>query len=157
MFCLSCSRVLSRYFVISVKYRGRRAGRLRNNKKIQDRPRFIIHIPIDGLVSENNILVNASHWNTCSLCVNECQRKHLDYCYSRPMGVNVSNLIYVDRIHLRSPDQTLKGAEFCLPNARSICNKSRVISNFIDLDILAVTETWLRRNDYDDYPVQDIC
>ena len=74
----------------------------------------------------------------------ERQRNHLDYCYSRPMGVNVNNLIYVDRIHSRSPDQTLKRMEFCLLNARSICNKSRVIRNFIadyDLDILAVAET----------------
>ena len=143
-----------------LKYRGRRAGRLRKNKKAQNRRRFIIHIPTDYFVSENNILVNESHWNAGSLCVNESQRNHLDYCYTRPMGVNVNNLIYVDRIHSRSTDQPLKGVEFCLLNARSICNKSRVITNFIpdyDLDILAVTETWLRGNDYDDYFVQDIC
>ena len=73
---------------------------------------------------------------------------------------DVSNLIRVDRIHSRSPDQAMKGAEFRLLNARSISNKSRVIRNFIadyDLDVLTLTEPWLRGNDYDDYPVQDIC
>ena len=95
------------------------------------------------------------------LCADECERiNDLDCCYARPMGVNRNNLIYVDRIDSRSADRTSKGADFCLLNARSICNKSRIIQNFIadyDFDILAITETWLRGNEYDDYFIHDIC
>ena len=42
--------------------------------------------------------------------------------------------------------------DFALLNARSICNKSRVINDYIadyDFDIFAVTEIWLRGDDYD--------
>lgn len=50
--------------------------------------------------------------------------------------------------------------DFSLINSRSICNKSRIIQDFIidhDIDLLAVTETWLHGDNYDHYPVRDVC
>ena len=45
-------------------------------------------------------------------------------------------------------------------NSRSICNKSSLIKNFIadhDIDLCALTETWLRGDDSDLYNIRDIC
>ena len=75
-------------------------------------------------------------------------------------NVNTRNLTY---IKAASPLVDTTGSlclDFSLINSRSICNKSRLIQDFIadnDIDILAVTETWLRGDDYDNYPVRDAC
>ena len=45
-------------------------------------------------------------------------------------------------------------------NARSICNKSRLINDFIadhNIDLFALSETWLRGDDSDLYYIRDIC
>ena len=48
---------------------------------------------------------------------------------------------------------------FCLLNARSINNKALVIKDYVvenDIDILAVTETWLKPSD-DDHTIEELC
>ena len=50
--------------------------------------------------------------------------------------------------------------DFCLLNSRSICKKSRLINDFIadhNIDLFALTETWLCGDDSDLYYIRDIC
>ena len=61
---------------------------------------------------------------------------------------------------LRSKLSTIVPLDFCLLNARSICNKSRLINDFIadhNIDLFALSETWLRGDDSDLYYIRDIC
>ena len=107
-------------------FRGSRDGRNRN--------RFSLNIPV---------LQGAGH-----------QFAYHQYKYHHEHGVNQRNLsiINIDSHSKRTRDAKL---DFALLNARSICNKSRVINDYIadvyDFDIFAVTETWLRGDDYDQY------
>lgn len=50
--------------------------------------------------------------------------------------------------------------DFCLLNARSIRNKALLVKDYVvehDIDVLALTETWLDSSDKDDYYVSEIC
>jgi exonuclease III len=76
-------------------------------------------------------------------------------------NVKTGNLTYIKTVSpfINSTTGSLC-LDFSLINSRSICNKSRIIQDFIidhDIDILAVTETWLRGDEYDHYPVRDVC
>ena len=71
-------------------------------------------------------------------------------------GVNYKNLSYI-----RCTNNQQSGfvpIDFCLLNTRSINNKELVIKDYVverDIDILAVTETWLR--DDDKFSVAEVC
>ena len=75
-------------------------------------------------------------------------------------GVVRSNLI---SIPLRAPPEFVHRRQLCnftLVNARSIRNKTLMLNDFIvehDVDIFAITETWLRDSDFDDFFCSDIC
>ena len=50
--------------------------------------------------------------------------------------------------------------DFCLLNERSIKNKALVLKNYAvehDLDIFALTETWLQPGDRDNYTIAELC
>ena len=62
---------------------------------------------------------------------------------------NSANLITVPQKPCLSPPlcSTSKNLHFCLLNTRSIRNKAMAVKDFVvdnDIDILAMTETWLR-------------
>ena len=75
-------------------------------------------------------------------------------------GVVRSNLI---SIPLQAPLEFVQRRQLCnfaLVNARSIRNKTLMLNDFIvehDVDIFAITETWLRDSDFDDFFCSDIC
>ena len=75
-------------------------------------------------------------------------------------GVVRSNLI---SIPLRAPPEFVHRRQLCnfaLVNARSIRNKTLILNDFIvehDVDIFAITETWLRDSDFHDFFCSDIC
>jgi len=49
---------------------------------------------------------------------------------------------------------------FCLLNARSVINKTMTIKYFIvdnNIDIMSLTETWLKSGDTDDLTIRDLC
>ena len=53
-----------------------------------------------------------------------------------------------------------KHLDFCLWNVRSIRNKSLALKDYIvdhDLDLFAVTETWLRPGGIDNYHIEEFC
>ena len=53
-----------------------------------------------------------------------------------------------------------KSLKFAVLNTRSIRNKSLIVKDFIvdrDVDILALTETWLNSSDLDSQIIRDIC
>lgn len=71
----------------------------------------------------------------------------------------MNNLISVN-IKSTIPSLPYTLVNFCLVNSRSICNKSRIIQEMVrdsDFDMLALTETWLRGTEYDEYVVRDCC
>ena len=73
------------------------------------------------------------------------------YKYHYEHGENQCNLniICIDSCRKITRDAKLN---FSLLNASLICNKSRLIKNYIadyDFDIFAVTKTWLRGDDHD--------
>ena len=72
-------------------------------------------------------------------------RISLSFEYTHYRGVNTNNF----SIPLRLPliPQVTQPAKLCLLNARSVCNKSLIINDFVvesNIDILCLTETWLK-------------
>ena len=72
-----------------------------------------------------------------------------------------ANLITIKRPPLfRQVYPASKPVEFCLLNACSVKNKSFVIKDFVvdyNIDVLAITETWLQADISDQLTVNDIC
>jgi exonuclease III len=69
-----------------------------------------------------------------------------------------NNLIYIHRSSLPIAPSVAKPVDFTLLNTRSIRNKSHIIKDYVvdhDIDVLALTETWLCQDD--DFAVRDIC
>ncbi len=65
-----------------------------------------------------------------------------------------------NHLELTTDQYTRKLLDFCLWNARSIKNKSLALKDYIvdhDLDFLALTETWLRSGDIDNYHIEEFC
>lgn len=84
----------------------------------------------------------------------------LQNCESRPLSVNVNNLICIRPDPSRSKLSIVVPLDFCLLNSRSICNKSRLMNDFIadhDIDLFALSETWLCGDDSDLYYIRDLC
>ena len=73
------------------------------------------------------------------------------------VGPNLNNLVSIKRHPLNS--SSANSLNFCLLNARSIINKTLQIKDFVvdkNIDILALTETWLKPDDRSDYTIRDI-
>jgi len=63
-------------------------------------------------------------------------------------GVNKANLSYPPRLPLTT--QHKQSATLALLNARSVCNKTTIMNEFViekKVDILCITETWMKSND----------
>lgn len=81
--------------------------------------------------------------------------------YANTTMANNNNLIYIKRqpLHVKIVN-TAKPLEFSLLNVRSVKNKSLPVKDMIverDIDILALTETWLGSSDSDNKIIGDIC
>ena len=119
-----------------LRYRGKCAGRLNKQKSTGNG----LRIPV--------ICSGRRHYRVSLNIQNATSR--LQICESRPLGVNVNNLICIRPDPLQSKLSTVVPLDFCLLNARSICNKSRLINDFIadrNIDLFALSETWLRGDD----------
>ena len=129
-----------------LRYRGKRAGRSEKQKSWGNG----LRIPV--------ICSGRRHYRV-SLNIQNATST-LKNCESRPLGVNVNNLICIRPDPSRSKLSTVVPLDFCLLNSRSICNKSRLINDFIaehNIDLFALSETWLRGDDSDLYYIRDIC
>ena len=74
-------------------------------------------------------------------------------------GVNLNNLISVTTLDC-SPKATSRCVQLCLLNVRSIKNKTMAVKDFVvdqDIDVLALTETWLRPGNIDDIEIGILC
>jgi hypothetical protein len=85
-----------------------------------------------------------------------------DFPCSAPMASNRNNnqLINIKGLPMTPKPNTAKHVVFTLLNTRSIRNKSLLNKDYVveyDIDILALTETWLSPNDSDDPIIRDIC
>ena len=59
-----------------------------------------------------------------------------------------------------SPKIDCRCFQFCVLNVRSIKNKAMAVKDFVvdqDIDILALTETWLRPGNIDDIEIRTLC
>lgn len=71
-------------------------------------------------------------------------------------GVNFSNLTYVRCANKQK--SVFVPINFCLLNTRSINKKELILKDYVienDIDIFAVTETWLR--DDDTFSIAEVC
>ena len=109
-----------------LRYRGKRAGGLNKHKSTGNG----LRIPV--------ICSGRRHYRV-SLNIQNATST-LQICESRPLGVNVNNLIYIRSDPLRSKLSTVVPLDFCLLNARSICNKSRLINDFTYCTSCAATD-----------------
>ena len=75
----------------------------------------------------------------------------------RTRSVNFNNLIYVNCT--REQKTYFMPINFCLLNTRSINRKELFINDYVsenDINILAMTETWLREDD-NEFSIAEIC
>ncbi len=75
-------------------------------------------------------------------------------------GVNTNNLIHVTTTSESSGNTVLPLLDFSLLNARSVRNKCQAIKDYVvdnDIDVLAITETWLSTGDGDACVIADLC
>ena len=85
--------------------------------------------------------------------------RYTEFCNSTPRHANFNNLIQINI----SPMSTIKQhpsvqMDFCLLNSRSIKNKVDALKDYTvdhDLDIFALTETWL--TDCDNFSIGELC
>ena len=127
-----------------LRYLGKRAGRLHKQKSTGNG----LRIPV--------ICSGRRHYHASLNIQNATSTSQI--CKSRPLGVNVNNLIYIRPDPFQSNLSTVVPLDFCLLNSRSICNKSRLINDHnVDFFALSTSETWLRGDDSDLYYIRDIC
>ena len=72
--------------------------------------------------------------------------------------MNLNNLISVTTTN--SSKINCRCVQFCVLNVRSIKNKTLAVKYFVvdqDIDILALTETWLRPGNIDDVEIRALC
>ncbi|XP_068675499.1 uncharacterized protein [Montipora foliosa] len=73
-------------------------------------------------------------------------------------SVNLNNLISVTTTN--SSKINCRCVQFCVLNVRSIKNKTMAVKDFVvdqDIDILALTETWLRPGNIDNVEIRTLC
>ena len=73
-------------------------------------------------------------------------------------GVNLNNLISVTTTDSPKIDRCC--VQFCVLNVRSIKNKAMAVEDLVvdqDIDILALTETWLHPGNIDDVEIRTLC
>jgi len=76
-----------------------------------------------------------------------------------PRGVNWHNLISI-RCPIKKLQNGFVPIDFCLLNTRSINKKELAIKDYVidnDVDIFAVTETWLRNNENYNFSIAEVC
>lgn len=70
----------------------------------------------------------------------------------KPNGVNFANLIKIKTVNLDLAPSTPSYIDCCLLNTRSVGNKAAVVRDYViehDIDVLCITETWLKPGDSD--------
>ncbi len=82
---------------------------------------------------------------------------------SRPLfrrAVNPDNLVPIKKGPSQASTPTSCQFHFCLLNTRSVKNKIMKVKDFVvdhDIDILAITETWLRPGNVDEVDIGTLC
>ena len=73
---------------------------------------------------------------------------------------NHDNLVHIQTVPQSKPPQIRPLLDFCVLNARSINNKAHTIKDFVvdnNLDVLAITETWLQSNGSESFIEAELC
>ena len=73
---------------------------------------------------------------------------------------NLNNRISIKRLPFQPSKPSTKLLQYCVLNARSINNKTLHIKDYVvgnKIDILAITETWLKSDDDCYFTIRDIC
>lgn len=94
--------------------------------------RYAFHLPVFPVFSHSSIFSPSSQV-TLTLRI-------------RRRGVNCHNLRQLDFVHLDLPQSSQPPLNMALVNARSICNKTFILNDFLTrhhLDMLFLTETWV--------------
>ena len=97
---------------------------------------------------------NTKNLSNIPVILNTRSKRKKNYC---PRRVNTSNLTYV-KCENKKKRNCFVPIKFCLLNTRSINKKELILKDFTvenDIDIFAVTETWLR--DDSAFSVAEIC
>jgi len=97
--------------------------------------------------------------------ISDVERRKLhiqNYKLPNNSSITRSNLIEIKRLPIPSvPISTNhKLVDVALLNSRSVKNKAHIIKDFVvdhNIDLLAITETWLRPNETDEQVINEIC
>ena len=106
--------------------------------------------PSDNCTSEIPVRISSRGYNNGNL-----RLKGTSLC-----NRNMTNLTKIQRLAHCLPKVTTCCLKFCLINTRSVRNKTMVVKDFAvdnDVDILVLTETWLRPGNIDDIDVGPLC
>ena len=116
----------------------------------------------DSFIQNDNMQIstkapNSNTGNNASLAVHSLSNGLMNTDTTASSGVNYNNLTYIKCINGRLASN--KQCSFRLLNCRSVCNKTDTIKDFVvdnDIDILAITETWLRPSNLDSLTIGDL-
>lgn len=106
--------------------------------------------PNDNCTSEIPVRISSRGYNNDNL-----RLKGTSLC-----NRNITNITKIPRLAHCLPKVPTCCLKFCLINTRSVRNKAMVVKDFAvdnDVDILALTETWLRPGNIDDIDVGTLC
>ena len=101
--------------------------------------------------------LNSNTGNNASLAVHSLSTGWMNTDTTASSGVNYNNLTYIKCNNDRLTSN--KQCSFHLLNCRLVCNKTDTIKDFVvdnDIDILAITETWLRPSNLDSLTIGDL-
>ena len=90
-------------------------------------------------------VLNSNTGNNASLAAHSLSNGWMNTDTTASSRVNYNNPTCIKKYNDRSASN--KQCSFRLLNCRSVCNKTDTIKDFVvdnDIDILAITETWLR-------------
>ena len=121
----------------------------------QDRTRLFAELKLHGLLR-----FRSRRGGKCKIPTILSHRSNI-HCLARPTQgyANTANLIRITCLPLDRV-VTSKTVDICLLNARSISNKLFIIKDFVidnNVDVLALTETWLCADIADQKIINDLC
>ena len=114
--------------------------------------------PVSSLINcaKCQSIAFSQHFTRIPVYTTSIRRRDYNRCY---MIANLNNLLSLNHVSQVPNSRFCKNFTSCLLNARSVCNKTLAIKDFVvdhAVDLLGITETWLHLKG-DDVTIGELC